>query len=1085
MLLNAVPEFAKLSREELIAQLLQYKKQELQYFSQVVENSAALIFFFNADSRITYANEKVHQLLGLAAHKLTTIRFKQLLTPDSITAFKEAIDKLKDKAEVELEVQLKGARNQSFYLIGSVRRHEGGEKGKTFRAMFFNITEKVRAQKAERLYSQVSSLTLSSTKAEKLYEKIFQYLNEVVATTNFYIALIDEQKESISFPYYIDEHFPHPVFNFSRKKGHGLTEYTLRKNQPVFLYKEDVLRLVNEGQLNVMSHFPEVYLSVPFQLGDKLKGILAIQNYHQRDTYTPADLELLKFISDQVAVAIQRKIDEEQLSQQAARLSTIFRSTTHLIWTIDKNFNLTVFNEQHEQTIREFFSVKLKDRGADGVQFANDNRFREDNKFWLEKYKQSFSGRQQHFEVLLKDHRGYDLWKEVFINPVYNVRQEVSEVSGIATDITEKKQSELALLQSEEKFRTIFDSFQDIYFRCTIQGKLLLVSPSIKELLGYEPEKVLGKNITDYYLYNTRVKDLIRQLIKHQSVRNFEASLIQADGHLLHCICNVRLISKPGQPIEIEGVARDVTELKHTNQELQLAKETAEKSLQVKERFLANMSHEIRTPMNGIIGMVDLLSGTSLDAEQQQYVDVVRKSSRTLLNILNDILDLSKIEAGKMQLRETVVYLPAVFDKLYALFSQQAKSQHIRFSYSLPEPGRRYVYADETRLLQILSNLTSNALKFTEPQGEVHIQLQLIEETSGESFFKVAVQDSGIGIEQSQLKNLFLSFNQIDNSSSKTYGGTGLGLVISKELCQLMGGEIGVSSSPGKGSTFWFTFLAKNAEESEFVDKDNEFLKEMQETPFLRLNPRILLVDDNEVNRQVGSIILEKAGCRVDQVKNGFEALAACKTEAYDLILMDIQMPEMDGIETTARLRKTYKNMPPVIAMTAYSMQEERQNILASGLDDYIAKPIKANALIRKLKDYLLPQALPDDKQEVPAMAPGKDTIIDQETLRQLAKWGGDGLVESSLKEFREEAEELIREANQALSQEDYTHAKNQLHSLKGSAGTLGIVQVAELAARLEDKIKEKAFNLVREEFPLLEKAFSHFEQYYETQHKL
>src|SRR5690606_34760020 len=249
----------------------------------------------------------------------------------------------------------------------------------------------------------------------------------------------------------------------------------------------------------------------------------------------------------------------------------------------------------------------------------------------------------------------------------------------------------------------------------------------------------------DYYLYTSKTKDLIRQLIKRKSVRNFEASVIQKDGSLLQCICNIRLIyDKNDRPIKIEGVARDITKLKKTNQELLHAKEVAEKSLKVKEQFLANMSHEIRTPMNGIIGMIDLLSETKLKAEQERYVKTVKKSSETLLNILNDILDLSKIEAGKMNLRKTTVNLRQMLEKLHALFTQQAEVKKINLKYHIADNVPEWVIIDETRLLQILSNLTSNAIKFTDGGGTVYIGMRSREKNGDTHMIKVDVKDSAI-----------------------------------------------------------------------------------------------------------------------------------------------------------------------------------------------------------------------------------------------------------------------------------------------------------------------------------------------------
>ncbi len=707
-------ELSHLSKEELLQYIEETRDKGLA-MSELFDKSSALILMFSSDGKILRVNKACQHKLKYSNSEIQSLKFKNIVKAEELPSFQKKVRLLITQPEVTLETAFVDKQGNDLHLSGSLSRYYNEKKGHGYSAIFYDISDKTRAEKAQKLFYKISGLLLKSSNLENLYSNIHQELNKVIEASNFYIAIAEQERGLMRFSIFIDEHYPHPIYDSVRKAGRGLTEYSIRKNQPVHFYKEDILGLLSKGEIDIMGNIPEAWLAVPFQLDNKNVGLIAVQCYHNRNAYSQKDVELLSFISDQVAMAIRGKLNEEKINHQAARLKSIFRSSTHLIWTINKHYELSVFNKQHEDAIREHFSVKQKDRTRKGSPFAHDNRLREDNKFWLEKYKLAFTGKAMHFEVLLKDKKSRDVWKEVFINPIYDRQGIISEISGIATDVTAKKQSELDLLESEEMFRNIFNSFQDIYFRCNIQGYMTMVSPSVYELLGYEPEKVLDKNITDYYLYNTRIKDLIRQLVKHKSVRNFEASVIKENGQLLQCICNIRLIyGKNGRPFEIEGVARDITELKRANLELLHAKEVAEKSLKVKERFLANMSHEIRTPMNGVIGMVDLLSSTFLDEEQRHYVEVISKSSRTLLNILNDILDLSKIEAGKMSLRKSSVRLRNVIDKLYALFSQQAISQEINFNYTISSSLPEFVLADETRLLQILSNLTSNALKFTE-----------------------------------------------------------------------------------------------------------------------------------------------------------------------------------------------------------------------------------------------------------------------------------------------------------------------------------------------------------------------------------
>jgi PAS domain S-box-containing protein len=1077
-------DLKNLSKEELL-QYIEDIQEKNQIMTDLFDRTSALIMVFSSDGKLIRVNEAWKNKLGYNATKVPYLKYKNILHPEAVNDFQKQLRLLSSQQELTLDTIFLDKRGNPLNLSGSINRISKG-KGYEYHAIFYDISDKAKTEKAQKLYYRISALMLNSNDLESLYSNIHLELKNVVEASNFYIALLEEERQLIRFSIYIDEHYSHPIFDAVRKIGRGLTEYALNQGKPLHLYKENILELLNRGEIEIMGNIPESWLAVPFKMDNKNVGLIAVQCYHNRNAYSQKDLELLSFISGQVALAIKGKLNEEKINHQTARLKAIFRSSTHLIWTINRNYELSVFNSQHEDAIREYFSVKQKDKTRQGSPFANDNRLREDNKFWLEKYKIAFSGKSMHFEVLLKDQNGRDCWKEIFINPIFDTKGVINEISGIATDITAKKQSELDLLESEEMFRNIFNSFQDIYFRCDTQGNLTMISPSVYELLGYEPEKVMGKNITDYYLYNTRIKDLIRQLVKYKSVRNFEASVIKENGQLLQCICNIRLIyGKNRKPIEIEGVARDITELKRTNLALLHAKEVAEKSLKVKERFLSNMSHEIRTPMNGVIGMVDLLASTDLNTEQLNYVEVIRKSSHTLLTILNDILDLSKIEAGKMSLRKFPVRLRDVIDKLYALFSQQANTQQILFSYQINPDLPEYILADETRLLQILSNLTSNAIKFTDKGGRVDVLVSKVSSQERKHLIKVEVIDSGIGIEEEQLEKLFSSFSQLDSSLTKSYGGTGLGLVISKELSGLMNGDIGVESQPGVGSNFWFTFEADEAEAAEVIEQENEENSLLQHQFFNGHAPKVLLVDDNDINRQVASTILLKAGCKVDVAINGYDAIKKIKNHPYQVVFMDIQMPEMDGITATAEIKKmNLSPQPIIIAMTAYSMQDERQSILEAGLDDYLAKPIKANNLIKKVQQhvpgsmpiYIQPASIPSQNKQDGQ----KEVIIEREAMEQLKKWGGEELMQGAYAEFDEEAAEQLSNCLKSYKEQDFNTLINNLHSLKGSAGTLGVQKLAKTATELEKQFKEKDYTFAEEKLSRLQEEFEEYKDFFQ-----
>ncbi|HKB80446.1 MAG TPA: PAS domain S-box protein [Thermoanaerobaculia bacterium] len=541
----------------------------------------------------------------------------------------------------------------------------------------------------------------------------------------------------------------------------------------------------------------------------------------------------------------------------------------------------------------------------------------------------------------------------------------ILSIEGIVEDITERKRTQEELRENRERYRQLVENANDIIYRTDAYGNFTYVNPTVRKILGYTEEELLGRHFTD--LIGPEHRELARAFYNVQFQTRapntyFEFPVLAKHGEPVWLGQNVQIVVTGHWVLGFQAVARDISERKRMETELGQARDAALESARIKSEFLANMSHEIRTPMNGMVGMADLLLRTVLSPEQRDYAQTIRGSAETLLTLVDDILDLSKIEAGKLTVKEVDFDLDELIDAITDLFAERAAAKGLHFRAVIyPDVHRRF-HGDALRLRQVLMNLIGNALKFTEV-GEVNLSVMREKDTADETELWFLVNDTGIGISETDQQRLFTPFTQADGSSTRRYAGTGLGLAISRQLIDMLGGRIGVASSPGEGSTFWFTLTFRKDLRPEGAER----------RPVLA-GVRALLVDSNEMNRMVLRRHLASSSVMVDEAVSGADALSllratASSGHAYDVVIMDMQLSGSDGISVAREMHEDpmIRATPIVLVTVIGRRKSDVEFFRAEGIDAFVIKPVRRAPLaaavaqvIRRLPDETAPASQPE-----------------------------------------------------------------------------------------------------------------------------
>ncbi len=795
-----------------------------------------------------------------------------------------------------------------------------------------------------------------------------------------------------------------------------------------------------------------------------------------------AQIEMMNFVSNPLGHLLEKKRTDEKLQKSENLNKTILKNLVDGVITINREGHILSFSK----AATKIFGYKEKEVLGQNVSMLMPEPDASRHDYYMQNYYQTGNAK-----ILGKGREVLGLKKDGTIFPL-DLSVDQAEIdgklifTGLVRDITQEKEAKRKLLQ----FKTTLDQTSDSVFMFDPETlKFFYVNQAAINHIGYPKEELL--NMTSFDIKpefsEEKFRKMLEDLISSKSHSiNFETIHRHKNGQEIPVDILLQYVDFLDGTLRFVAIIRDITERRMTEDALRKARIDAEQAARAKSEFLANMSHEIRTPMNGIIGTATLLEKTELSYKQQMYTKTIVNSGNALLEIVNEILDFSKIEAGKLTLTPEAFDLYACVDEIYFLLQPVAQKKGLNLELkcaTFPE----YILGDHGRLRQILINLLNNAIKFTD-EGSIGIEIENIEESKHDVRLKFSIKDTGPGISIEEQDKIFESFSQADNSSVRRAGGTGLGLSICLSLIDMMGGELSLESELGQGSTFYFTLTFPIVSEEELKSLEPA---DRQEEDVLFDNPLVLVAEDVETNRFVIGEVLNLLGIRADMAHNGKDAVEMAAAKKYDMILMDMHMPVMDGLEATRFIRKGSQT-PYIVALTANVLPEEREKCFQAGMDEFLSKPIDVGKLIHVMRKAgikeLAKEDIPQEREILSSKNPDlKEKEVEQKSKEQkpidlsiLDQFGASAskLVELTLRD----ADSFIEELSNAIKKGNLKAIAENAHPLKSIMAQVGGIKLSDLARELELKGKDEDMSGVKElfailkiEYKTLKEALSHY----------
>lgn len=731
------------------------------------------------------------------------------------------------------------------------------------------------------------------------------------------------------------------------------------------------------------------------------------------------------------------------LEQSEKRSRLIMNSSLNAIITIDTKGYITFWNTQAEN----IFGWKQKEViGKTLTETIIPNQHKKGHREGMRHYMATGEGPvlNKQLELSALDKNGREFPIEISIIPIKQ-NDEMFFCSFIQ-DISERKKAENSLRIQEEKFRNIIANMNIGIIEVDNDEKILFANQSFGTISGYEVSELIGKNPSEIFVFGDNFEIIqTKKGLRKQGISDiYQIPVKNKRGELRWwAISGAPNYDDKGNLIGSIGIHLDITDQKLLEIELENEKIKAQEASKAKEAFLSTMSHEIRTPLNAIIGFLRELEKQELTDLQKKYIENSSIASKHLLAIINNVLDISKIEAGEMSLEEEDFVFENSINNVLVVLSPKAESKGVPIKYSIENSISKVLKGDYLRIEQILFNLIGNSIKFTHT-GKITVDCSLINDSETSQDICISISDTGIGMEKSFIDTIFKKFSQEDKEITRKYGGSGLGMAITKELVNLMKGNIEIESEKGKGTQIKIYIKLKKGNLDKIISSDkNKNLSDIK-------GVKILLVEDNYLNRMVAQNSLQYFDCEVTEAENGIEAIEAMKTKDFDIILMDIQMPEMDGIEATRIIRNELKLKIPIIALTANAFKSEIEKFKKAGMNDYVTKPFEEEVLIETIYKNLTKKI----KKEIKQGINNNTKLYNLNSLRNLSR-GNEEFVLKMITIFITQTTETLHKIEEAITIDDFTEISRLVHKIKPSIEGIGVTSIVEDIKLLEKIAKE------------------------------